>query len=379
MKSLICQFIEVHPYDWVELLQEKNIKIHYNDELDLHIFNYGIAADFSDPIVQEARGIIIHIENVVLGHVPSLGCIASVVAWPFRKFGNSHESYADSIDWDSARVEEKIDGSILKLYYYCDSWHWATNGCIDAKNATLPNSDRTFLDLIHCAINYKDIQFDQLNTHHTYIFEIVSPENQVVVQYDYPYLYHIGERDIVTGQEVRPSDIGIEHVRQYDIDDVNLEKVIQKANSLNEDGTCTHEGFVVVDKDFHRVKIKSPRYLEFHYSLTRGKVAKADVVEAILYNDEEKIAAIKSYPRFIVDFKYYDWQVTKFIYEVDQFVKMCRDIYTGDRKSFALAIKDSPYADCGFKAIDYPQYTSYEILTQLISLNSIVRRIPDVP
>lgn len=72
--SYICNFIKDHPDNWRELLAENKIKV--KDDESLSIFNYDIMADFSDPIVQEARGIIINRETL------------DVVAWPFRKFGN---------------------------------------------------------------------------------------------------------------------------------------------------------------------------------------------------------------------------------------------------------------------------------------------------
>ena len=70
------------------LLEEKCIRVKFAN--NLAIFNYDISADFSDPVVQESRGIIIDTDSL------------EVVCWPFRKFGNYGESYADSIDWSTA-------------------------------------------------------------------------------------------------------------------------------------------------------------------------------------------------------------------------------------------------------------------------------------
>lgn len=50
---------------------------------------------FGNPLVQEARGIIIDTEKM------------EVVCWLFRKFGNFTESYADEIDWDTACVQKE--------------------------------------------------------------------------------------------------------------------------------------------------------------------------------------------------------------------------------------------------------------------------------
>ena len=75
VRSVLCRFLAEHPNDWEALLTtEYSIKI--KKEGDLAIFNYGFESRFSEPLVQEARGII-------LDHTR-----CEVVCWPFRKFGN---------------------------------------------------------------------------------------------------------------------------------------------------------------------------------------------------------------------------------------------------------------------------------------------------
>lgn len=115
--SKICCFISENE-NWREILkQEYGITV--KEEYHYAIFNYGINSDFSNPIVQEARGIIINIENL------------EVACFPFRKFGNYNESYADKIDWNTARVQEKIDGSIIKMWYgENEKWVFSTNAMI---------------------------------------------------------------------------------------------------------------------------------------------------------------------------------------------------------------------------------------------------------
>ena len=100
--SCICSFIAKHPEQWESILRKDyNLKIKKDNTYA--IFNYSFDCDFSNPIVQEARGIILDIEAL------------EVVCWPFRKFGNPNASYADPIPWARARVQEKVDGSIIKL------------------------------------------------------------------------------------------------------------------------------------------------------------------------------------------------------------------------------------------------------------------------
>ena len=361
---------EVSVQEVKELMNDIDVKCKTKD--NRIIFNYTIGADFSDPVVQEARGIIMDMGAEDVSQVSQW----RVVCWPFRKFGNYGESYADDIDWNTAQVQAKIDGSILKLYRYNGIWHWATNGCIDACDANTSMIGRTFQDVIELADNFNDSDCDKLDKYNTYIFELVSPETRVVVEYDKTHLYHLGTRSNLTGVEFN-SDIGIEKPHIYNIADPNLEKVIEEAKHLN-NGICEHEGFVVCDSNYNRIKVKNPEYLMLHHSLTKDSVSKAEVVEAIIFNDEEKILTLLSYPHFKVQFKYYDWQVTKFLYELNLYINYVRGLYAAaqSRKEFALKIKDDKFSGFGFTAIDNPNLT-VEQMVKKCGVSKILRFIDD--
>jgi len=136
--SLICNYINDNPENWKETLEnDYDLKIKIDG--DYAIFNYDFNCNFANPIVQEARGIIIDYKKL------------EVVCWPFRKFGNHNESYCDSIDWESARVLEKVDGSIIKLWFdfQKNDWQFSTNGTIRAENASVDKYyNLYFIDLI---------------------------------------------------------------------------------------------------------------------------------------------------------------------------------------------------------------------------------------
>ena len=55
-KSLICTLMETDP-EWEQKIYEKNISIRRSN--GYVIFNYGPGCDWADPVVREARGIII--------------------------------------------------------------------------------------------------------------------------------------------------------------------------------------------------------------------------------------------------------------------------------------------------------------------------------
>jgi len=97
------KFLKEHPNDYEELLAEKPyaIKVTEDEELGLSLFKYNqIESDFNIPMVRECRGIILETGTW------------EIVCHPFHKFGNFGESYVPEIDWNSAEVQEKVDGCI---------------------------------------------------------------------------------------------------------------------------------------------------------------------------------------------------------------------------------------------------------------------------
>ena len=273
--SFLCRYISEHT-GWETLLISKyGLKI--RREGPYAIFNYGYESNFSDPLVQEARGIILDTERL------------DVVCWPFRKFGNYGEEYADSIDWKTACVQEKVDGSIVKLWFSTlqDRWTFSTNSTIDAANAPIEESSfgHTFLDAILSAENYNDIHMDELDKDNTYIFELVSPETRVIVSYPRTMLYHTGTRSNRTGEEFN-KNIGIIQPVRYPLS--NLTECIEAAKKLNNGKAgVEHEGFVVVDANWNRVKIKSPDYLVRH-QIANIYLSKENALELLL-NEKKNI------------------------------------------------------------------------------------------
>lgn len=364
-KSLIVQFINHHPNDWKELLEAKNIKIKFASNDYRAIFNYSIDCDFSDPVIQEARGIIINLDTL------------DVVCWPFRKFGNYNESYVDDIDWTSAKVQEKVDGSIVKLYWFNDEWVWATNGVIDARNADIQGFNKTFYDLIASAKNYKDIPFEALTHDYTYIFELVSPYNRIVVEYPEIKLYHTGTRSNITGNEYN-LDIGVQKPKEYPIS--TFEDAIKAAAALNDNAShIDAEGFVVVDKDWHRIKIKSPEYLAAHHDWNNGSylLSKDTAVSLALDNTWDRVDI--SNHAYGAQIRFYQYQIETLKWEIDRFLIMVRSLYeeySHERKPVAQAIKDHKLAYFGFKALGN-KLNADDFIHSGAELSRIVKLLPD--
>lgn len=369
--SKLCCFISEHN-NWRDILRE-NYKITVKEEYPFAIFNYGIDCDFSDPIVQEARGIIIDLENL------------EVVCWPFRKFGNYNESYADKIDWNTARVQEKIDGSIIKLWWntMTGKWQFSTNGTINADTALANQmTQETFLDVIRKADNYNEIvlRLANLSKDYTFIFELVSPETQVIVKYPKPYLYHIGTRINIIGAEV-DLDIDIEKPKEYPLK--RLDDCLKAVNELNksDDGQVhgvKKEGFVVVDENWNRIKIKSPDYLMLHRMSSNANFSKERIVGMI----RDGIVSIQdicdNFPNFAHHFKFYDFKISELEYQTKVFCDLTDRIYeeySHERKAVANIIKKHRLAGLGFKHLDSGK-SGNELLSEM-SISQYCRLIPD--
>ena len=340
--SLICRYISENP-NWETSLYEKyGLKIKRKGPYA--IFNYNYDSSFGDPVVQEARGIILDTERL------------EVVCWPFRKFGNFHESYADDIDWDTACVQEKVDGSIIKLWFSEREGRWifSTNSTIDAADALIESAGdgSTFLDVIRKADNFADIHTEELDRDKTYIFELVGPDTQVVVRYERPMLYHTGTRNKITGQET-DEDIGIVRPERYPLH--SLEDCIQAARKLNSSGEgVEYEGFVVVDAAWHRVKIKSPDYIVKH-KIAQTFLNQENCIDLILNSGYTAQELCEIRPNDAAVIKYYDWQIEETLCLADRIAEMARALYeeySFDRKAVALDIKDHPLAFVGFKSLE---------------------------
>lgn len=369
--SRLCCFISEHE-DWRYILKDE-YKITVKEEYPFAIFNYGIDCDFSDPIVQEARGIIIDLETL------------NVVCWPFRKFGNYNESYADKIDWNTARVQDKIDGSIIKLWWnrITGKWQFSTNGTINA-NMALANqmTHDTFLDVIRKADNYNEIvlRFPIFNKDYTFIFELVSPETQVVVKYPKPHLYHIGTRNNISGMEIS-SDIGIEKPKEYSLksldDCLNVVYELNKSDDGQVHGV-KKEGFVVVDGNWNRIKIKSPDYLMLHRMSSNANFSKERIIGMIRDRTVSVQDICEDFPNFAHYFKFYDFKISELEYQAKVFCDLTDRIfeeYSRERKAVANIIKKHRLAPIGFMHLDSGE-TGQEILSNL-PINKYCKYIPD--
>ena len=107
----------------------------------------------------------------------------------------------EDLDWNSCQVEESVDGTQIRLFYYDGKWCKATTRCSDAYRAYW-YSDRSFGDLFDEAAELGGFNYDALDKSCCYSFVLCHPENRIVVRYDKPYLVHVVTRKMDTFEEV---------------------------------------------------------------------------------------------------------------------------------------------------------------------------------
>ena len=267
--------------NWINELAQEPYCLKIKRDQGYVMFSYDqIRSNFNISLVREARGIIF-----------KEGRWQTPVCWAFNKFGNYGESYAPDIDWSTAFVTEKIDGSLIKIWWD-NEWHISTNGTIDAFKAELGDARMHdfgyyFLEALGKYYNSFGEFVSGLETHRTYMFELVGPYNRVVVPYDEPDLYFLGARTNSSGEEFYCSELvagalGLGKFKRpahYSL--TSLDDCI-KAAELK---TWDDEGFVVADANNNRVKIKSPAYVLAHFMRNNNVITRKHIIRVIIENE----------------------------------------------------------------------------------------------
>jgi len=219
-------------------------RVNANSVGDLTLFKYTQETHIKDlwnDANRQARGIIFRADG-------------TIVARPFSKFFNLNErpeTELKNLPWsEGVEVYEKLDGSCGTGYVHPNNrfWYLATPGSMESEQAAEGTRMLEDYAMWHMPLDC------------TPVFEIIYPENRIVVDYK-------GKRELVllaifehNGEEWHPRRVdqmaelcGFRRPKRYDIDlqcDIPFED--------------NHEGYVCRFGNGFRVKVKSPAYLRIH-------------------------------------------------------------------------------------------------------------------
>jgi len=242
--------------------------------LKYHQIDSAFAKDV--PAVRECRGLILEKSTL------------RPMSYPFYRFFNAGESCADTVDYSTARVYKKEDGSLIGLYWDWVLGEWAvqTSGTPDA-NTPVGINDITFRELFLSTLNCDLFRF---NTDYCYMFELCTPLNVVVTPHIDSYVKVLAIRNMLNLTELSHTNVsnecsrlGLSQVDSYTFDVKNLVDIVKGLPAVE-------EGYVVCDAQFNRVKVKNPAYVALHH--LKDSLSKSDLFEVIFKGEVDEVVAL---------------------------------------------------------------------------------------
>lgn len=242
--------------------QEKLITCREHESADLLIWNYTPRAQFDrvwNEVTMQARGLITDTEG-------------NVIARPFKKFFNYGEhDTPEVLSLEGATVSEKLDGSLGVMYFDGED-HWiATRGSF--------HSEQAGVGTLLLEKQIKEHGTDWIRDDVTYLFEIIYPENRIVVDYgSMEALILLAGIVTETGEEVPidelevPWNLKAHQWKGYT--DIKALYDLERDNS---------EGLVIRFADGLRLKLKWDEYVRLHRIVTG--VSSKTIWEALANGD----------------------------------------------------------------------------------------------
>lgn len=226
-----------------EMIEQKFISVKPHPAAPLLIYNYTPKAQFGrmwNEATRQCRGLI-------------LDTSGEIVSRPFRKFFNLGEE--ESLPEGKCHVWEKYDGSLGVMYF------------VDGRPAIASRGSFTSDQALKATGILEDKYghtISRLDPSKTYLFEIIYPDNRIVVDYgDREDLILLATVDTATGTEYLPDDsLGFPVAQMHDEGELDpFEWMMMERDNA--------EGFVMHWPDHNfRIKIKHDEYVRLHRIVT---------------------------------------------------------------------------------------------------------------
>lgn len=233
----------------------------------------------TEPIAKEARGLVLD-KNFQL------------IACSFPRFFNWGEDLesAKAFDWSNFIVQEKVDGSLILLYYWEGAWRVNTRNSFGEGiiNKDFPNI--TWSSLVKSLINEA-----ALDKNTTYILELTSPYNTVVRHFNTSKLHLITafegdmEVDYITCQLISER-LRFFH-RPVTFEFTTLDDTLNYILKLEVEGK-DDEGVVIRDINNNRWKIKNKKYLLLHHLKDNGNINRTEnLLKIVMMGEVDEIVS----------------------------------------------------------------------------------------
>lgn len=240
---------------------------------------YGIDSPRGQAVTEECRGLVLRRSDW------------AVLSMPFRKFYNYGEGPAAEIDWASAVVEEKADGTMIHVSwdYDLDRWCAGTTGTAEGESEVPGDTRLNFAELFWKVLGKSRAKY--LMRGLTYVFELCTPFNTIVVQHEKSFVRLLAIRELRTLKELPTASVDevaklmkVGRPKKYSFS--SIEEIMQAADDLPH----SDEGYIVTDGQMNRIKVKSPAYVLAHH-MQSGLVSAFDVVDIIQKGEVDEVVA----------------------------------------------------------------------------------------
>jgi len=293
------------------------------------IFNYAAKAQYDNRwnyFERVSRGLIIHVPT------------GEITARAFDKFFNWGEgAHYPPPHTRPVMVTEKMDGSLGILWRdEQEKFRIATRGSLESDQAVWATE---FLNKHYC--------LDALPSYATLLFEIIYPENRVVVDYGLrEQLVLLYARNRFTGRYVDrwvvdrwAGEFGFPQPTWVRFD--TFEQIRARADTLG----WNHEGFVAVTEDFQFWKFKGLEYLKAHKAI--HNLSFTAIVEALrTFTFEDLLTYLPDV--FVKQAKQMQAFIRRHVLmTLVRAYELFEQLPRVDRKTFAL------------EAVKYPEYKRY--------------------
>lgn len=239
----------------------------------------------------------------------------------------------------------------MSVYYYRTSWHVASRGTAFGESTTA--TGMTLKEVFEEAIGADVNTFMRgLSTDFNYVFELCSLHNKVVKIYEYPIVYFLALVHREDGEEFahyrNERVVNFWNEDNYGFGPYNcifLPKryeltSVKKIVDSFKDFPPTDEGYVLVDGNGNRIKVKNPTYVDLHHLKGNGELTPNRISDIVFRGETEEV--LSYFPEYRVFFTPFQESYDNLIKELDKYNGL---VYNTDisQKEFALEIKDIPF------------------------------------
>lgn len=289
-------------------------------------------------VTNDCRGIVIN-QNTF-----------KVICWPFTRFGDYDPKKNQQFNYDDFRCYEKIDGSLMNVYYYEGQWRVSSKSLADA-TGRIKSVDMTYAEYFWKVWN--QLKYDLPDDRDcTYMFEFKFPsDTQFIVRSTKPTISLLGIRNNKTGIEYDIEQLNVKWKRPYSYK-CTFDVLLQKANEID---PIYSEGFVVCDGNFNRMKVKSPIYdllaltRQYRGDFVADRIAKAEnwkrLCQIAKLNVNETETFLEYYPHLKDDYLKIKKAKKKL---TNDLFKLSNEIKSLDMKTIGLKYKNHPMKDLMF-------------------------------